>query len=792
MPAHPRHARRSERRASAAVPAARPAAEVTAERLAHRVQQISFGLLLLAAGVGPLAPTIEATPSLRLIVQTLFVMSAAMWLLGAALEGRLTWARTGMGKFLLVLAAALVSATVNAAYRFPAILTLFSWFAGIAGFLVVLHVARDRRRRLLLLLAIGASAFVIAFHGLHQYVVDMPRALDAVQADHAALLRSLNLPAEAASDLEGRIGSLRIFGTFVLANSLAGFLILVLPALVGLLMDWWWSRPFGARGWPVLLTGALLLPIALTLFLTKSKGGWMAFLVAAAVFGAWGFWQSILRRRMQFACGILALLVVWSIAQWSGLLPPLRDYAGSFAVRYHYWRAGTKIVENHPLVGIGLDNFADFYAQYKRPEDQEARRAHNDYLQLAGEAGLIGLLAYAALWGQFWRRVRQGRALPLAEAGSGGWERYAAPAVVILGAGVFATESMLGGTLRTLRGFWGWEWLVALCAGWIGFVLVFERTARRPVSEEHPVLARTSFAVVGIGAGLVGYLVHSVADFNHYVGGTMQTAWVLMGLLLACRLYEEENSQRTMPLRPGVRLAILAGVTVLVLALLHGFVLRAIDSHGYRERAVDVTIQRSMEDRMSDLEAAIRANPLDAHTHALLSDQYADLWLRGRASLGSGISTLSQAIISAREAVRLNPARSEYHTRLGRLHELRFRTGGRIEEYQAALSAYQKAEELFPGNPDTALNLARLYDEAGLADFAQGKYRTARALSEEHEQYQEERRFTRDQLQQIDKRIRELNIKGPDKRPPPPAFDDARLMGWPQYRRELPAPTNGQ
>jgi len=39
--------------------------------------------------------------------------------------------------------------------------------------------------------------------------------------------------------------------------------------------------------------------------------------------------------------------------------------------------------------------------------DEETRRAHNDYIQLAAETGVIGLTLYSAFWVAFWRRARR-------------------------------------------------------------------------------------------------------------------------------------------------------------------------------------------------------------------------------------------------------------------------------------------------------------------------------------------------------------------------------------------------
>ena len=747
-----------------------------------RVKQIAFGLTLLGAGLGPLAPAFEAAPILRLVIQMFFILAGVLWVMSMSLEGRVRLRRTGLGVFLLLLAGALLCATVNACYKYPAVLTLFSWVSGIVAFLFVAYETPSRRRRFLLLLVLGASSFVVALHGLHQITVELPRAREMFVTNPSGVLRELGLSPDALFDFEGRLGKNRIFSTFLLPNSLAGFLVLVLPALAGLLLDGWKAQPPERRVVSAIGRGMLVAPMLLALYFTKSKGGWMALALAGVVFVSWAFGSALWRKRQQVLCGALCLLVVWLIAQASGILPPLRDYPGSYSVRYGYWRAGSAIFAAHPFVGVGLDNFADHYAATKRPEDQEARRAHNDYIEIAAEGGVIVISAYALFWAFFWRRIRRREdepVLPLSETSVLG--RAEVSGLAALSACIFALELLCDGTLRSGPGFWGWQWAMAL---WLGWMLFFFASA---AGQGEFALGRTSYAAVGIGCGIIAFLIHSFVDFDHYVGGTLQTAWIMMGLLLSTRMSEERETYAVdRVLHPGLRLAAALGAIAIALFLIYGFMLRVAESHVLREQALAPDERVSQEQRRLHAEQAIESNPLDAQNHALLSDLYLHLWLAGRRTTGHGGSTLSEAIKSAKNAIELDPARSEYYTRLGRLYEIRWfekRAAGdqvgAMMAYQDAAEAYWNAEELFPSNPDTALNRARLYDLVGRYDVALGKYRAAERLSEE--QYHIPRKFSPAELAELRARIDILKVCNTTYRaPPPPEFGQPRLLGWPR------------
>jgi tetratricopeptide (TPR) repeat protein len=768
--------------------------------IALRVRQTAFAIALLAAGLGPLSPTFEGNPVLRLVIQTLFILSSATWVIAIALEGRARIRNTGLEVILLLLAGALACSCVNAVYKYPAMLALFSWLSAMVAFLFLVNETRSRWRRLMVLLILGAATLVVSLDGLHQMTVDLPRARAIFTQNPETVLRDLRLPADAAFDLFGRLEKDRIFGTFFLPNSLAGFLVLLAPALIGLVMDWWKSRPSavvreseadapGAEAagsgsswqtqarrfsYPRLaIRTGLLLPALLALYFTKSKDGWVAFLLAAAVFACWAFGASLWRRRLQVLGACAGLVIVWAIAQASGHLPPLGDYFGSTSVRYGYWRAGVSIFAGHPLVGVGLDNFADFYASKKLPEDQEARRAHNDYIQLADETGLIGILTFAVFLALFWRRVSRLGAEPLLARPEPGALNAAATAGLLgLSGVILALEALCGGTLRASTGFWGWEWLAALWLSWLTYVLLNAR------SQDPFALGRSSYATIGLACGIIALFAHSLGEFNLYIGGTLQTAWILMAVLLSARLSEEPESYVVdRELGPGLRLGLVLGAAAVVLLVLYGFVARVAEANVLRERAFEP--HRSEEDCRRDLEEAVRQFPMDADNQALLSDFYLDEWRRGRRRTAENVSVISLAICSAKAAIELDPMRSEYSTRLGRLCEIQWREHRLPQDYQDAASAYQQAQELFPSDPETSLNLGRLYDASGNYEAALPNYIRAQRLSDE--QYHIPRKFNDREAAELAQRIHQLQFSQVSRTPPPPnAFRQPRLRGWPR------------
>ncbi len=59
--------------------------------------------------------------------------------------------------------------------------------------------------------------------------------------------------------------------------------------------------------------------------------------------------------------------------------------------RHDYWRVALDSAEEEPLIGIGAGNFQDAYAIH-RHEEKHSRYAHNLWLRVLGETGIVGLL----------------------------------------------------------------------------------------------------------------------------------------------------------------------------------------------------------------------------------------------------------------------------------------------------------------------------------------------------------------------------------------------------------------
>ncbi len=69
--------------------------------------------------------------------------------------------------------------------------------------------------------------------------------------------------------------------------------------------------------------------------------------------------------------------------------------------RLDYWREGLKMIESHPILGVGYFNFAPVYVSHANAKlwHGTAQLPHNIFIQVGTDSGLIGLTIFLALIG---------------------------------------------------------------------------------------------------------------------------------------------------------------------------------------------------------------------------------------------------------------------------------------------------------------------------------------------------------------------------------------------------------
>lgn len=78
-------------------------------------------------------------------------------------------------------------------------------------------------------------------------------------------------------------------------------------------------------------------------------------------------------------------------------------YQGTLRNRLDYWHAAFKMFKDHPIFGVGIDRFGEYYRQFavqnQVVQGQTTDNAHSVYMQLLATGGLVLFIPYILLFG---------------------------------------------------------------------------------------------------------------------------------------------------------------------------------------------------------------------------------------------------------------------------------------------------------------------------------------------------------------------------------------------------------
>jgi len=232
---------------------------------------------------------------------------------------------------------------------------------------------------------------------------------------------------------------LSVTGTFLNRNLLAGYLNLALAAGIGLLMGRLApareARPWRlvARDWLQLLLSdkarlrLVLVLLVIALILTRSRMGNAAFFIALLASATiYAYFAGTTRRGLMILVASFVVIDLALIGAWVGVdrvvervqnTPLLADSAQMQASQQAAaapQRGGKRqeqsvedrirpaweaigLVRDHPWFGMGGGTFYVTFMAYKGNNLDYYNHAHNDYLQIASDTGLVGLGLLTAL-----------------------------------------------------------------------------------------------------------------------------------------------------------------------------------------------------------------------------------------------------------------------------------------------------------------------------------------------------------------------------------------------------------
>ncbi|NOX98082.1 MAG: tetratricopeptide repeat protein [Nitrospirae bacterium] len=466
-----------------------------------------------------------------------------------------------------------------------------------------------------------------------------------------------------------RLETNKVFSTFVFPPALAGYLIIILPLALVLFF-------YVKSVWGRILLGLTLGIGWLCLYFTYSKGGWVSFIFSLAFL----FFILGRKHRRLFFVSFLIVIGLFLLLLFSGILPYVNSqgFMDSFRVRVEYWKGGLAMLKDYFLFGSGLGTFGSLYAKYKLVGAEETQLAHNNYLQIWIETGILGIISFLWLWGAFLKA---------------GWRTVKDKLISVPG---FQRSSQEEEILAPLS------------------------------STPIPLRARVDTGnlqksmVVGLYIGVVAFLIHSLVDFDLYVQGIATYIWLFMGMVIfeesRGKLYPGGYRQvKSYKLTNTFARIVIAVVIVSTIAFLMVTVKKPLVAERYFQQSFIYLKQGSVNMALEQVNAAIRMNPGKGAYYYRLGSIYQSKGL------------LDDAISQYRKAIKRNPFMPHYHSTLGKV--LWDKAGGKDAELmEEAVQEFEKARDLYPTKATYRMLLGRIYELRGRKKEAIQQYNKALEL----------------------------------------------------------------
>jgi len=255
---------------------------------------------------------------------------------------------------LALLCLALIVSTIFSLNKINTFGQLYQYVNGLLLFFVAASLCHEDKIRVIRTAIF--SGFVISVLAIYQYLFGFQHLLNYMSAEKITNAFALDY-------VERR----RTFFPFVTPNILAGYLAMVIPlALTGSKKRW---------------LGISASVVAL--LLTRSLGALLSLFLALVIYF---YLRNKSKRRILILLSLgLAVIGVIFVIRTCVHKEHLQPVFSAIA-RLGYWRESIEIIKARPLTGIGIGNFNLVWSRY----------AHNSYLQIWAEMGILGIISI--LW----------------------------------------------------------------------------------------------------------------------------------------------------------------------------------------------------------------------------------------------------------------------------------------------------------------------------------------------------------------------------------------------------------
>lgn len=230
---------------------------------------------------------------------------------------------------------------------------LYKYISGLLLFLIAISLEYEDKIKVIHTIVL--TALIISLLAIYQYLFGFQHILDYMSREKIIDPFTLDY-----------IQRKRVFFPFVTPNILAAYLTMIIPL----------SLTHKNRIW-------FIIPLSFALLLTKSLGAFLSLFLGLAIY--FYLQGKLEKRRVIFLIGLLIIIGLVFMARSATQKAYLRPIF-STVMRLNYWKDTLRIIKAKPLTGVGIGNFNLMQSRY----------AHNSYLQIWAEIGIMGIISM--LW----------------------------------------------------------------------------------------------------------------------------------------------------------------------------------------------------------------------------------------------------------------------------------------------------------------------------------------------------------------------------------------------------------
>lgn len=328
-----------------------------------------FGMLLvLYAPVSGVYAAVFLAP----IVPTMILAGICIWtgisfLIYALTESDFKIRIDGVGLGMLTLLALLFVSSLCSFAVAGSLKVWIMYFVFMMFYFVIINTVNTKEQLFRLLKIFVISGTLVALYGVMQYVFGWTTSnawIDETMFEESTM---------------------RVYSTLANPNVLGEYLLLVLPVCAALFLK------YKANTWTKWVYIAMFLVLALCLVLTQSRGCWIGFMAAAAIFVT--FYEGRLWGIIPLLLCIVPFIIPETIVNRMLSVGNMEDSSTSY--RVFIWLGTLGMLKRYWMGGIGMGEaaFSKVYPFFSY-NAIIAPHSHNTFLQLTVEAGIGALVVF--------------------------------------------------------------------------------------------------------------------------------------------------------------------------------------------------------------------------------------------------------------------------------------------------------------------------------------------------------------------------------------------------------------